>query len=118
MTNESIDNIKSLLYCALVFYDLTVVNKVLHNNGFFLGLSKGKFIFMLQKDRFISGGDFDQKIQSETFLAMDTDYIGHRCFRFQSPSLTNGKEQLWNVRILLCGSLRRRRRQDSDKLQA
>ena len=90
--NKSNENIKSILYCAILFGDVETVAKILHPQGHFVGMSKARFLYFLQREHHKPEFNF---IDEETSIWADLIdlglYAGQRCFIFNREIKYNGK---------------------------
>lgn len=81
--NKRLENLKSILYCAIHFGDFQSIESILHPNGNFLGMSKQRFIYFLRKEFFKEKSEFiSEDSQIWSVIIEVGKYAGERCFIF------------------------------------
>lgn len=83
-SNKRTENIKGMLYCAIIFGDVEMVDRILHPKGNYAGMTKGQFLYKIRKESMSEDGEFvfpDAPLS--TTLIETGNFMGERCFVFK-----------------------------------
>ena len=90
--NRKQDDIQSILYCAILFFDLRSITKILHPQGDFMGMSKARFIHSFKQHELNHTQPENEMEPKHNFTTMISlhEYPGQRCFVLPMYSINGG----------------------------
>lgn len=90
--NKKEDELFGILFLSIMFSDLAVISKLLHPKGRYMGMSKSKFIYSIQRFNLIREGNIEEELDLDfgNMISLQK-YPGQRCFELPMNHINGGK---------------------------